>query len=359
MTKGCDIPLKTESQAAPTTVEVEEETEVIIEPSDTISIVLTGDVMIGLNYPDTLIPVDSGRQLLLSVTPWLINADATFGNLEGIISNIGQPKKQCNDTANCHLFRMPEELITVLTDAGYDAFSIANNHSRDFGDSAILRTRALFEENDLYCAGQRGHCREAIFERNGHTFGFVAFAPNAGSMDLRLVEQAVEVVRDLKQRCDIVVVSMHGGGEGYEFLHTPRETEFYLEEDRGCVYCFAHAVIDAGADVVFGHGPHVPRAIEVYNNRLIAYSLGNFCTPYRVSTRGVSGYAPIVRVTMRKSGEMVKAQVYSAIQYVQTGPRIDEEHRAARLIQQLTEEDFQEQTVIVDTNDVLTYRIKK
>lgn len=328
-------------------------------PADTISVVLTGDVMLGLNYPDTLMPIDSGRQLFSEVAHWLTNADVTVGNLEGIISNLGEPKKQCLDTAHCYFFRMPEELTPRLAEAGYDALSIANNHSRDFGDSAILQTLQRLEENEIACAGQRRFCKEAIFERNGHSFGYIAFSPHAGSMSLLDISSAKESVKALKQQCDIVIVSMHAGAEGADYVHTPDTAEYYFEEARGCVKCFAHAVIDAGADIVYGHGPHVPRAIEVYNHRLIAYSLGNFCTPYRVSTKGYAGYAPIIRATINKSGELVKATVLSAIQYVHTGPRVDAQQRAARLIKQLTEEDFPDMEVDVDSTDVLTYRIKQ
>ncbi|MDO4190715.1 MAG: CapA family protein [Bacteroidales bacterium] len=332
---------------------------IITTSSDTISIVLTGDVMIGINYPDTLIPVDSGRQLFKSVTPWLSNADLTIGNLEGIISNIGQPKKRCNDTANCHLFRMPEELAIILSDAGYDVLSLANNHARDFGDSAIQQTINVLQEFDIVCVGQRGHCREAIVERNGYKIGILAFSPHAGSMNLLDIPTATKRVSELKSRCDIVVVSMHGGAEGADYLHTPQEEETFLDEERGCVYCFAHAAIDAGADLVFGHGPHVPRAVEVYKQRFIAYSLGNFCTPFKVSTKGYAGYAPIIRVTLTSNGTLVTAKVYSAIQHVQTGPRIDPEQHVAHLIQQLTEEDFPNQPITIDTNNnVLTIKIK-
>lgn len=344
----------------PTPYDAEHEKESIqIDSQEIITIVLTGDVMIGFNYPDTLMPVDSGRHLFSEVADWLQYADVTVGNLEGVISNLGQPKKECFDTAHCYYFRMPEELTPRLAEAGYDALSIANNHSRDFGDSAIVQTLAVLEQNNIACAGQRYHCKEAIFERNGHTYGFMAFSPHGGSMSMLNIPAAQESIRDLKSRCEIVIVSMHGGAEGVASLHTPDTVEFYFDESRGCVKEFAHAAIDAGADIVYGHGPHVPRAVEIYNKRFIAYSLGNFCTPFKVSTQGYCGYAPVIRLSINTNGEVIKAEVLSAIQHPQSGPHIDYQNRAARLIGQLTEEDFPQHDMVVDSTDVLTYRIKK
>ena len=68
------------------------------------------------------------------------------------------------------------------------------------------------------------------------------------------------------------------------------------DQNRGSVYRFAHEVVDAGADVVFGHGPHVTRALEFYRDRLICYSLGNFATYRRFNLSGPNGIAPIVKV---------------------------------------------------------------
>jgi len=91
-------------------------------------------------------------------------------------------------------------------------------------------------------------------------------------------------------RCGLV--SFHGGGEGVGFEHVPFVMETFVNEKRGDVNAFAHAAVDAGADLVFGNGPHVCRALELYNDRLIAYSLGNFCTYTNVSVAGSCGYAP-------------------------------------------------------------------
>jgi poly-gamma-glutamate capsule biosynthesis protein CapA/YwtB (metallophosphatase superfamily) len=73
---------------------------------------------------------------------------------------------------------------------------------------------------------------------------------------------AIASVKKLKASCDIVIVPMHAGAEGRSAIHVLKQIELFLGPNRGNVYRVAHAMIDAGADVVIGHGPHVPRAMK-------------------------------------------------------------------------------------------------
>ena len=123
--------------------------------------------------------------------------------------------------------------------------------------------------------------------------GLAAFGHNPGIPAITGIGRAQQIVRDLKRQSDIVIVSFHGGAEGGAVLRVPKQTEIFLNENRGDVYRFSHAVVDAGANIVFGHGPHVPRAIDVYKGAFIAYSLGNFWTYGRFNLRGPNGIAPV------------------------------------------------------------------
>jgi poly-gamma-glutamate capsule biosynthesis protein CapA/YwtB (metallophosphatase superfamily) len=105
---------------------------------------------------------------------------------------------------------------------------------------------------------------------------------------------------------------------------------------------FSHAVIDAGADLVIGHGPHVPRALELYKNRLIAYSLGNFLTYQGIKITGDSGVVPILTVTLTADGRFKQGKIISARQYRPQGTQLDNTHKAAKMIEQLTQDDFPE-----------------
>ena len=103
---------------------------------------------------------------------------------------------------------------------------------------------------------------------------------------------------------------------------------------------FAHATIDAGADIVIGHGPHIPRAIEIYQGRAIAYRLGNFATYYGISVADAKGYAPILELEVDGTGKLLSGRVNSYIQKRPGGPIADPSQRAWRMIEKLTLLDF-------------------
>jgi hypothetical protein len=168
----------------------------------------------------------------------------------------------------------------------------------------------------------------------------IAYSPFVNSHDFLDIPQAQEQVRKLAVDHDIVIVSMHAGAEGEEYTHITFAREVFLGENRGDMYAFSHAVIDAGADLVIGHGPHVVRALELYKDRLIAYSLGNFATYFGISVTGKKGYAPILLVDVDAEGRFLEGHITSTIQRRPGGPAIDYEHRAAREMADLTQADF-------------------
>ncbi|RYD91737.1 MAG: CapA family protein, partial [Sphingobacteriales bacterium] len=111
-------------------------------------------------------------------------------------------------------------------------------------------------------------------------------------------------------------------------------------ENRGDVHAFAHNAIDAGADVVLGHGPHLTRAMERYNNRLIAYSLGNFCTYRGVSVAGVCGVAPLLKIHINKKGEFLSGEIIPTKQTHHKGLERDTLNKVIKRVKFLTETDF-------------------
>jgi hypothetical protein len=99
---------------------------------------------------------------------------------------------------------------------------------------------------------------------------------------------------------------------------------------------FAHAMVDAGADLVLGHGPHVVRPLELYRDRLIAYSLGNFATYYGISVEGIRGIAPILLCTLDDEGRFVSGQIESTTQIRPAGPSLDPLRNAMAMVRTLT-----------------------
>ncbi len=306
-----------------------------------VEIIGVGDMMLGTNYPSKVyLPPNGGRELLAEVAPILAKADITFGNLEGCLLNSGGTAKRCKDPSKCYAFRSPENYVKHFADAGFDFLSIANNHSGDFGPAGRRRTKELLRKNGIAFAGLAGTDEYAILEKDSLRYGFAAFAPNSGTCDLRKLAEVKRIVSELAARCDIVIVSFHGGAEGVKHQHIPHQTEYYYGENRGNVVAFAHTAIDAGADVVFGHGPHVTRAVELYKDRFIAYSLGNFCTYGRFNLRGEAGIAPLMKVYTDEQGQFIRAEIVPVYQTKTTGPRIDPQKRVIESIRRLTSTDF-------------------
>lgn len=322
-----------------------------------LTLIGTGDIMLGTNYPSKsyLPPGGDCSPLLRPVHGVLQSGDLLFGNLEGGFCSEGGTPKKCRDLSKCYVFRMPDHFLSCIVEAGYDVLSVANNHVNDFGPAGRASTAAMLDSAGIAYAGFVTH-PWTLFEKNGVTYGFAAFAPNRGCMDLKDYDRAAEITAMLDSMADVVIISFHGGAEGKDHQHVVRGDEEYLGYNRGSVYNFAHRVVDAGADVVFGHGPHVTRAVELYGNRLICYSLGNFATYRRFNLRGPNGFAPIVKVTIDREGEFLEGEVISIHQPGEGGPKIDPAGRALSRLKELTEVDFPDQELVVDSDGIMWRR---
>lgn len=307
---------------------------------DTLTFALTGDIMLGTNYPSQMIPEEDAKYVLKDVKDLLVNADVALGNLEGAMTDGGKCTK--GNGKNSFAFRMPTRLGIRLQEAGYDYLGIANNHSNDFGPVGIDDTEKTLASLGIATSGYKGHPEYAIIERGGLRIACMAFGQNSYNLkhvDTALVRQVI--LKAKKENVDLMVVSMHGGAEGRTKNHLPRHGhEIFLNEDRGALREFAHLCIDLGVDVVYGHGPHVTRCVEVYKGRFIAYSLGNFATPYGMSLAGISGYAPVVTIRTDKEGKFIDGQIHSFVQIKGEGPRKVEGDIVAKEMRNLTLSDI-------------------
>ena len=308
--------------------------------NDTLTICAVGDIMIGSAYPSpSNLPPRDGINSFKAVIPFL-KGDIVFGNLEGCFLNSGKSTK-CKDTIgnSCFAFRMPERYAGIIKEAGFNVLSIANNHVGDFGLKGRNKTTDILDSLNIKYAGLQTHPL-SIFEKDSIIYAFCAFAPNENTVSINNIDSAKALVSELKKQANIVMVSFHGGAEGSKFEHITRKNEIFYKENRGNVYEFAHAVIDAGADIVLGHGPHVTRAVEVYKNKFIAYSLGNFNTYGMFNLKGVNGIAPIIQVKVSTSGDFIGAKVISVKQTKTMGLTIDNQYQAFEKLRSLTNTDF-------------------
>ena len=297
-------------------------------------------MMIGTDYPNNHLPDDDGVSFLADVAPYLQSADIAFGNLEGVLIEGGEPAKKCKNPSACYLFRSPPRYAQHYRDAGFDVVSLANNHARDFGEEGRDASADAMRDVGILASGRAGSW--SYIADNDLSVAFLNYAVTKNSNMLLDYEQAFAWVAFFDEKFDIVVVTFHGGAEGVETTHIPFAEEEYYGEPRGDVVWFARGVVDAGADLVIGHGPHVVRGMERYKDRLIAYSLGNFATYYGISVAGIKGIAPILTTTLDGEGRFVEGEIVSTIQRRPAGPSIDPENRALSLIRGLSLEDFGE-----------------
>ena len=303
-----------------------------------ISIASVGDMMIGTDYPKNTLPDDDGASFLGAVASILGKADIAFGNLEGVLLEGGEPAKKCSNPQACYLFRSPPRYAQHYADAGFDALSLANNHARDFGEEGRSASMQHLKAVGIAHSGRAGDY--AILTHDGLSIAVIAFAVTKNSNMMLDLELAAAQVRELATRHDLLLVSFHGGAEGQDATRLPFAEEEYYGEPRGDVVRFARTMVDEGADLVIGHGPHVIRAAELYKDRLIAYSLGNFATYYGISVAGIKGIAPILETTLDGQGRFISGQVYSTIQERPAGPRLDASQRALHLLRNLSIQDF-------------------
>lgn len=305
-----------------------------------ISIAAVGDIMMGSTYPDaSSLPPEDGATLLKEVTPILSAADIAFGNLEGPMLEGGSTAKCSPRSTRCFSFRVPTRYGKHLKDAGFDIMSLANNHASDFGAEGRESSKRVLDSLGIAHAGS-DTTDTAYLNVKGRKIAVVAFATNNVSYNLNDVETARRAVATAAARSDLVIVSFHGGAEGPTNQHVPNGPEVYLGEARGDLRKFTHAVIDAGADLVIGHGPHVVRGLEIYRSRLIAYSLGNFATYGKFQLVGPTSLSLILEARIAPDGTFLGGKIHPALQIKPGGPRLDSHRTVVPVMRQLSLDDF-------------------
>jgi len=295
-------------------------------------------MMIGTDFPENHLPDDDGVSFLADVTAVLSAADLTFGNLEGVLVDGGEPGKKCSNPNACYLFRSPTRYAEHYRNAGFDVLSLANNHARDFGEEGRTASMEAIAAAGMLHTGREGDF--ASLEINGISVAVLGYAVTKNSNMLLDYDLAEQTISEYGESHDIVIVSFHGGAEGRDVTHVPFAEEEYFGEPRGDVVRFSRMAIDVGADLVIGHGPHVVRGMESYKGKLIAYSLGNFATYYGISVEGIKGVAPILMATLDGNGNFIGGDIVSTIQIRPAGPSLDEEQRTLKLIRGLSVQDF-------------------
>ncbi len=327
-------------------------------------IIGVGDIMLGSDYPEPRMdsrvtpsadPADvigAGMQSLFA------SADVVFGNFEGTLHSSNDGAKYCRDPSVCYVFRSPAFHAAYLRRAGFTMMSNANNHARDFGEPGREQTFANLGAAGFAVSGADQPNRRLAVQTldDGTRVALVSFGHNPGLPAVQDISGVRALVSEAEKASDIVIVSCHIGAEGAKHHRVTRATETFLDEDRGNPFLFARTAVAAGADAVFCHGPHIPRAIEVYQGRFIAYSLGNFWTYGRFNLSGDNGLAPIADIEVGKDGALLAARIISARQDRPGGPYLDTSGAAARRIAELSQRDFPESGISIAADGTVSWK---
>jgi poly-gamma-glutamate capsule biosynthesis protein CapA/YwtB (metallophosphatase superfamily) len=314
-----------------TTIQPASTTTTTIAPSN-VTLSAVGDTELG-NTPQ----LPANPSAYLTPIKAALAAPIVFGNLEGTITSAAASK--CSPTStNCYAFHVPTADAAVYRAAGFTVMNSANNHSHDFGYQGALDTTTALRAAGIAQAGLPGQI--AVVREGTTRVAFVGFAPYANTNDLLNLTGAAQLIAQAKRIADVVVVYMHAGAEGSIADHVTRASEYYVGENRGNPYAFAHAAIDDGADLVIASGPHALRGMEWYRGHLIAYSLGDFANYYDFASYGTLRLSAILHVTLSSSGSFLSGHFTSVVLSPSGQPSVDPTDAAAALVNQLSVADF-------------------
>lgn len=239
-------------------------------------IAFVGDIMLGRLVNGALIDRPA-VSVWGDTLPILRGADLRIGNLECVITD---KSERWSETTKEFFFRSDVKNVAVLAEAGINAVSLANNHILDFGEEGMGDSFGLLKRAGIYYAGAGKNFGEAmkpaIWTTGGKKIGMISFTDNmpewgatpnkAGTYQGK---DLLQLIKETKKKVEFLVVAAHWGGNwGYNPPEEHRE--------------LAKAMIDAGADIIFGTSPHVFRGIEIYKEKAIIYSAGDFVDDYKV-----------------------------------------------------------------------------
>lgn len=329
-----------------------------IAAKDEISINAVGDMMIGSMFPSETIPPQKGASAFQFSKEYLKmeNPDIIIGNLEGPVTNYPTTHKRVG-SGKSFAFRMPPYLMKYFQEAGFKLVTTANNHAYDFGEKGYRDTRKYLAESGITAIGNKNEI--ATLKLNNKLVAFIGFGWFSFTNNYNQLSESMKLIRKAKAAHDIVVISVHGGGEGEPAIHVKDQNESLFGEQRGNLFKFCRLAVDNGADLIIGHGPHVPRAMEIYKDRLIAYSLGNFATYMLFVTSGNKKNTLVLNAKLDGQGKFLSGRIIPMVQF-ESGPykglpKYDPEGKTIKLIQKLTREDFPKSPIQIKNDGTILY----
>lgn len=299
------------------------------QANEEVSLVVVGDISYSRGVERIVKKQNDINYPFLKIRDYLKSADLVFGNLE-------TPITQGPEIPDFEMiFRSNPGTEQALQQAGFSILSLANNHTPNFGEKGLKDTFNYLENASIKYVGAGQNGQEAYLpiyiEKKGIKFAFLAYNDSdvvpvyyeastnrAGTAFMR-IDKMTEAVKEAKQKADFVIVSMHAG---IEYDGKPNNSQIN----------FAHAAIDAGADLVIGHHPHVVQTLEKYKGKYIFYSLGNFIFDQPQSQETKEGLA--IKVYFTKDG-INKISLLPVVMENLAQPRMTNQNEAEKILQKL------------------------
>jgi len=274
----------------------------------TVNIILVGDIMLdrGVEYMIGKQGNGDFRFPFLKIADYFKKADIVFGNLEGVISDKG------TKVGSIYSFRVNPEAMEALAFSNFNVLSLANNHALDYGREALKDCLNRLKEHNISYVGAGFNEQEAfslvVKEINNTKIGFLAYidigpeswkakeqTPGIAWIQNSDLEKIRKDIQEAKSKTDILIVSLHSGEEYVQEL-TPFQTNF------------VKTAIEAGADIIAGHHPHVVQKDERQGQQYIFYSLGNFIFDQGFSEETMQGKIVEIKIEDKKIKEVVQKQ---------------------------------------------------
>ncbi len=301
---------------------------------DPIHMVFGGDIVLGNSYVVEHIPKDWEQRYFAGVRDILQRSDLAFGNFEDTLTDF---EKSSKDTASGtkYAFRSPPHYAELMYQKGFRVLNVANNHANDFGETGFKDTVANMRRVGIAVAGLKDQA--ATLSIRGLNIAVLGFAYLNRFNMVQDIEEDAERVRQAKAQGAFVIVTFHGGAEGSAAIWNDNADEEFLGENRGNTVAFSRAMIDAGADLVVGHGPHVLRAAECYQGKPIVYSLGNFIGVGGLSMKNYAAVSALLEVAVNPDGSLQNINLVPLRFNEQKLPQIDPQEYGTRLVNYLGE----------------------
>lgn len=297
-----------------------------------VRMVFGGDTVLGNSFVVENIPKEWEENYFAGVRSILKRADFAIGNFEGTLTTHNKTSKN-PASGRQFAFRSPPHYAKLMYSEGFRILNVANNHAYDFGETGFKDTVDSMRQAGIAVSGLRDEA--ATISVRGLNIAVLGFMYSNRFNTVFDLAESANLVRQTKASGAYVIATFHAGAEGSPAIWHDDEEEEFLGENRGNTVAFSRAMIDAGADIVVGHGPHVLRAAECYQGKPIIYSLGNFVGVGGLSAKNFAAVSALLEIAVAQDGSLRNINLIPLSFNEQKLPQVDPLGYGTRLVNYL------------------------